>query len=244
MTAPATFNTPLRIITYAMRDAGLLQEGEDPNPDQLAENSNRLNDLINLELVSPGLKLWLWEDLPITLTAGNNNYTLGPTGNVPMTKPLRAMQGYYNDLTIPSSPARRPLISLSWNEWLTLSTVAQQGPISQYFVDKQQTYLSVHFWLTPDSTTAANGTANLLVEQQATNFTGVTDTMNFPQEWYMYLRWGLADEISTGQPPTIVQKCAANAVRYKDLLENWDVEDASVMFQSDSRAGHYHSRFR
>ena len=235
MTVAASFATPDRIIRYAMIDAGLLQTGEEPNSDQYAEHTNRLNDLINL-WGTQGLKLWTYLDQSITLAAGTNSYTLGPGGSIITTKPLRAIQGYYLD---DSSPAnRRPLFPLSWQEWLTLSTTATQGQVSQYFVDKQVANLVVYFWLTPDAE-AATGTAHLLIPRQITNFTGITDTMNFPQEWFMGLRWGLADDICTGQPPETMTRCAQRAAAFRAALEDWDVEDADTKFQPDIRQGNY-----
>lgn len=241
MTFPTNFNTPARCITYAMRDAGLLAEGDDPNGDQFAEYGQRLNDVVNY-LGTQGLKLWTCSDVSIPLVAGTNMYSLGPLGTIVMTKPLRALQGYYNDATSPTNPVRKPIYPISWQEWLTLSNVTTQGSISSYFVDKQQSTLNVYFWNTPDSITAANGTCHLLLEGQLTNFTGITDTMTFPQEWFIALRWCLADEISSNQPQSIQARCQQRAEMYRRALEDWDVEDASTMFIIDPRMGG--SRFK
>lgn len=242
MTAVASFSTPNRVMRQAAQNAGLLQEGNDLSSEKYAEYTNRLNDVINSLMQTQGLKLWTQADLSITLVSGTNTYTLGPTasgGTVNMVKPLRVIQGYYLD----SSDNRRPIYPLSWNEWLNLSQVTQTGQISQYFVDKQQLLLSVKFWLTPDAT-AATGTAHLLIQQQVTNFTGITDTLNFPIEWFNTLQWCLADEICTGQPQAIMDRCRQKADMYRTMLENWDVEDASVTFQPDSRGGQNASAFR
>lgn len=231
MTSPATFSEPIRIIQYAYVDAGLLQEGELPSSEKIASGMNRLNDLINL-WGTQGLKLWTYLDQSITLTSGTGQYVLGPGGSIITTKPLRAIQGYYLD----SSNVRRPIYPLSWDEWLRLSQVTQTGQVTQYFIDKQAANLVVNFWLVPDSTAAA-GTAHLLIPRQITNFTGLTDTMNFPQEWFMGLRWGLADELAVGQPQEIMARCEARANAYRQMLEDWDVEDAPTQFTPDMRQG-------
>ena len=231
MTAAASFGTPDRIIRYAMEDAGLLQDGDDPNSEQFAKYTNRLNDLANL-WNTQGLKLWTYLDQSITLTAGVATYTLGPGGSIITTKPMRAIQGYYLD----SGGNRRPIYPLAWEEYLRLSNVTNTGAISQFFVNKQRDNLLVSFWLTPDSS-AASGTAHLLIPRKITNFQGITDTMDFPPEWFMALRWGLADDICTGQPEAIVQRCAQRATAFRQALEDWDVEDASTRFQPDSQGG-------
>jgi hypothetical protein len=175
--------------------------------------------------VTSGIKLWLWQDLSITLVAGTNPYTLGPAGNVVMTKPMRGIQGYWLD----SSGTKTPLVMLSQQEYLLLTNVTQTGTLNSFYVDKQQATMNVYFYLVPDATAAA-GTAHILIENQVTNFTNVTETMNFPVEWRIALRWGLADELCVGQPAAIMDRCQSRAMMYKMQLEDWNVEDADTRF--------------
>lgn len=228
MTTPAD-NTPASIIQDAYFDSGWLQEGQTCNGEQIVSGMRKLTDLVNL-WQTQGLKLWLNVDTPITLVAGTSTYTLGPAGTVAMTKPLRVMEAWYTD----ANGIRRPLIPLSWNDYSRLSQVTNQGAINSYFVNKQQLVLSVFFWLVPDSN-AALGTAHLLTQTQVTNFITVTETMNFPIEWRIALRWGLADELATGQPQSIMDRCAQRALAYRTALEDWDVEDASTRFAVDTQ---------
>lgn len=238
MTAPNN-NTSAAIIQDAMFDAGLLGEGQPPNSEQLVSGMRKLTDLINFEQTQ-GIKLWLNIDQSITLVAGTGTYTLGPLGSTVMAKPPRVIDAWYQD----SSGIRRPLIPLAWADWIRLSQINQTGQLNSYFVDKQQSLLSVFFWLIPDAT-AATGTAHLELQVQVTNFISVTETMNFPIEWRMFLRWGLADELAGGQPQIIMDRCAQRAGTYREMLENWDVEDTPVRFAADSQGQSYYSgRFR
>lgn len=239
MSGAPTFSEAVRIIQYAYVDAGLIREGELPSSEKIASAMNRLNDMINL-WGTQGLKLWTYLDQSITLTAGTNQYTLGPGGSIISVKPLRAIQGYY--LYSSGAQNRRSIYPISWNDWLLLGQTTNQGSISQFFIDKQQTNLVVNFWLVPDSTEASNGTAHLLIPRQLTNFTGLTDTMNFPQEWFMGLRWGLADELATGQPEAIMSRCEQRAMAYRTMLEDWDVEDAPTSFAPDMMQGNMNPR--
>ena len=237
MTTPA-INTPKAIIDTALRNAGKLQEGQLPSSEQYAMYMGDLQRLINL-WQTQGLKLWLQTDLSIPLTVGKggagNPYTLTVGGDVNMTKPLRVQQGYFLD----ASGIRRPIYPLSWDEWMRLASTNQQGAIAQYFVDKQQTSLNVYFWLIPDST-AATGTAHLLVQHQVTDPINLTETMNFPAEWGLGLVWGLTDEICTGQPQSIMDRAQQRASVYRAMLEDWDVEDAATSFAPDMRQGAYY----
>ena len=237
MTAPNP-NTPIAIISDAYFDAGLTQEGQSPNSEQIVTGMRKLTDIINL-WQTQGLKLWLNVDTTVPLVAGTGTYTFSPTGTVIMPKPPRAIDAYYMD----SNGIRRPLIPLSWNDYIRLSQVNTTGKINSYFVNKKQEELSVFFWLIPDAT-AATGTAHLLLQTQVTNFISVTETMNFPIEWRIALRWGLADELATGQPQSIMDRCQQRAISYRTMLEDWDVEDAPTRFTPDSRGQYSMGKFR
>lgn len=238
--AASVSNTVYGIINDAMHDAGLLSEGDEPNSEQLATNMRRLNDIVNL-WQTQGLKLFLLEDLSVTLTANKAEYTFGPTGDVIMVKPSRVLQAY---VLLTVGKTRRPLVVLSWDEWMRLSqTEDNAGAINSYFVNKQADLLHVTFWNTPDAEEATN-TAHLLMQVAAPNQANLEATTQFPQEWRIALRWGLADDIATGQPQAIMDRCSARAMAYREVLENWDVEDAPTRFTPDQRMQQMNGRFR
>ena len=236
MTSP--FNSPARIIEYAMGDAGLLQTGELPTPDQYTGYSNRLLDLINL-WQTQGLKLWLQRDLAIPLTAGKASYSLGPIGDVSMVKPMRVLQAY----SLQAMGVRRPLTPISRDEYTRLSNVSQPGTVNSIFVDKQQLQLVVNMWLVPDAQ-AALEVVHVILQYQVVNFNSIYAGIEFPQEWFIALRWGLADDICTGQPQAIMDRCKARADAFRTALEDWDVEDAPTFFQASSQGQSYRARFR
>lgn len=236
MTTPSTFNSAYRCIAMAMQNAGKLQEGQEPSSESIATNMNRMNDMISL-WQTQGLKLWQTLDLPVTFMAGQplyNGVSLGATRN------LRVISAYQVD----SSGNRTPLQVLSWDEYTRLANTTQQGTPNSYFVDKQPTQLNVYFWLTPDATAASTYTGHLIVQQQIQTAVGILDTIDFPQEWFIALQWGLSAEICTGQPDSIVQRCESKAAQYRMMLENNDVEDAPTMFTPDQRSSYNTGNFR
>lgn len=237
MAAPAS-DTPAAIIGDAYLDAGILQEGQTPNSEQLVIGMRKLTDLVNL-MQTQGLKLWLNSVTTVTLVAGTGTYTFGPAGSTVMVKPLRVLEAIY----VNSSGNRRPLNVMSWNDYMRLGQISQQGEINSYFVDKKQTSLSVTFWLVPNAA-AATGNVQLLHQLQVTNFIQVNETMNFPVEWRIALRWGLADEFATGQPQAIMDRCAQRALQYRTMLEDWDVEDGPTRFTPDARSQYYSGSYR
>lgn len=238
--ATSVSNNAYGIITDAMVDAGLLQEGDRPNSEQLAVNMRRLNDTINL-WQTQGLKLFLQEEVNVPLVVGQTQYVLGPSGPaVVMARPPRILQGFI----IGSGNVRRPLVNISRDEWERLSQITgNNGQINSFMVDKQATQTNLNLWPAPDTVEAAN-TATFLMQIQAPNPISLTDQVGFPQEWRIALRWGLADDICTGQPMAIMQRCAERAKAYREALEDWDVEDAPTFFNVDSRFYQSGGRFR
>lgn len=250
MTAPL-LNTPYAVICDAYANAGYTEQGQDVNGEQLAFGMRRLNNLVNLRQAE-GLRLWLQQDVFIgaeagsiaPLVQGTNLYTFGSTGNVVMTRPTRIIEGYYRDNNL----IDRPLLQISRNEWDTLSLkaanqIAQEGTINQFFVDKQIATMNLYLWLAPDSV-AVQGSVHVIIQQQQPNVVGLTDTMQFGPEWFLYLGWHLGWELSQGQPIAVQKKCEQHTIIYKDIIDGWDVEDASTLFQPDTRQQYVANRFR
>lgn len=234
MTFPASQYTAGRIVTYAYRDCGLVQEGSVPNSEQMARGWMLLQDMVNF-WVTQGLKLFLTTDVSLPMVQGKNKYVVGPGGDLNMVRPLQIVEAYWQD----QFTVRRPLIPLSWDDWSRLSQVSQQGEVNSYFVDKQTTVFNIFAWLTPDAN-AALGTMHLITRNgyQTIGFVNLTDSVGFPVEWYLALRWGLADELATGQPQRIMERCQAKAAMYRQALDDWDVEDAPTQFVPDPRMGY------
>lgn len=212
------YNTADRIIRTALKSAGMLQEGDDPNGEQVADCMNRLNDIINL-WQTQGIKLWLMAtiDAP-ALVEGQVNYVLP-------TKQLKVYEAYFVD----QNGVSRPLDLLSWNTYNSLAMKNAKGAVTSIFVDQGLSTTSISCWLPPDAG-AALGKIQLLCRQYMANLVSLTDAMVFPNEWYMALHWALADEICTGQPQEIVVRCEKKALEYRTALEGFDVEEASVSF--------------
>jgi hypothetical protein len=222
--------TAYEIICDALMSAGYIGLGQEPNGEQVRMNLRRLNDYCNYIQAKYGLKLFVQQDFALELQTGIGTYKLGVNGNVVMPKPRRCIEAYYSDF----NQNRRPIILMSRNEWNTLSTTTNWGTVTAIWPDKQLTTLDIHVWLVPDAS-AASGRLHLILDRQIPNFSQVNDEMAFPPEWALTLMWGLADQISIGQPQAIIQLCKTNAQQYLSDLEDWDVEDASTYFQPDQR---------
>lgn len=228
MTTPAQLYTPDRVIRDAMYNVKLLQEGSDPSSEQYARFLVRLQDLINFE-ITQGLKMFLYQDVGISLTVGQALYTFGPTGTTVMPRPLAVTNAYYLDPTA----VQRPLISMSWNEYVNLGNVSQLGAVNSYFVDRQGYIMNIKLWPVPDVT--QTGTVHFVFRTSPAALVNVTDTISFAPEWFMYLHWALASEIGVGQPQALTDNAKSMREFYRDALSGQDVEHSSTYMQPDPR---------
>lgn len=226
------------LLTKAYRDAQKLPRGAALSADQLSDGIDIMNDLINL-WQTQGLKLFLTEEITIPLVVGQQMYSMRPAGDVAMTKPLEIISATYWD----SSSNSRPLLKISREEWTRLSNRTQQGTVNQYFYDPQYDRLNLYLWMVPD-TTAATGTVHAVLRKQAANVTISSDSPQFPPEWAIALRWGVADELTSGMPETVQMRCQQRAQAYRQALEDWDVETAETYFQPDPRVATGSQNFR
>lgn len=233
-----TAMTAAALLKKAYTDAGKIPRGSTPSSTQLSEGMDILNDLINL-WQTQGLKLFLEQEVPVTLSAGKQDYTFMPGGDVSVARPLAMKQASYWDAYGNS----RPLVPLSRDEWTRLSNRTSSGSVNQFFPETKYDRLIMHLWNVPDSTAAA-GSIKAVLRVQADNVVLSTDTVTFPPEWAIALRWGVADELTTGMPDPIVQRCQTRAQAFRQALEDFDVELADTYFQPDIRTTGAGSRFR
>jgi|SRR5215831_2915372 len=242
-TGTSVSNTAYGIIGDAMVDVGFLQEGQRPDSEQIANYMRRLNDIINL-WQSYGLKLFLQQEYTFPLATGQLGYTFGPESwmDCIVPKPSRILHAFMTNNT---SGVRRPLSVLSVDEWERLGqTMNAIGSVNSYMVRKYVSYLHLFLWPAPDAQQASDYAATVLLQVQPSNPVILSDSMFFPQEWRIALRWALAEDICTGQPQAIIDRCTKNAELYRQQLEGWDVEDAPTYFGVDMRVFQGYGRFK
>jgi hypothetical protein len=240
MASSPTDGTAGYIIFEAMYEAGKRGKGQDPSPEDYALWMNRLNNMTRT-WCTQGLKLFTWQDLTLPLILNKNLYTFKTGGDVNVPLPLRVRDAYYF-YNFPSGD-QRPLTPLSWDDWNRLSNKSQSSEPNSYFVDRQPDVLNFWVWLTPDIFTISGGTIHVVVQNQATKALQLTDATGFPPEWTLALIWGLADEKCTGAPSDVQTRCKERAGYYRQILEDFDVEEASTSFQPDARGLYATSRF-
>ena len=236
-----------QIISLALRKLGVLEIGDTPDANSVANAAMTLNLLIK-QFNTDGLKLWKVSELILPLTASQTMYTLGgatsdlmydslaPTVAI-TDKPLKIIQGFYRNLQ--STPyIDTPVLLVSKQEYNVLGSKFSTGTANTIFYDARKLNGLLYVYLTPDANSQANLQMHLVAQMPINDINSATEVPDFPNEWMNCLVWNLADQLSMeyGVPMNARQEIAQRANVYKTQMVDWDVEASSTFFSPDFRS--------
>ena len=236
-----------QIISLALRKLGVLEIGDTPDANTIANASMSLNLLIK-QLSTEGLKLWKNSELIIPLIANQTSYVLGGSSSTLMydtqdptvaitDRPLKMIQGFYrNKQTTPYIDT--PVLVVSKQEYNVLGSKFSTGTTNTIFYDVKKLNGLLYVYLTPDSSTSSNIELHIVVQLPLNDLMLATDLPDFPNEWMNCLVWNLADQLAMeyGVPMNSRQEITTRAGAYKTALSDFDVEASSTFFAPDFRS--------
>lgn len=237
-----------QIIQLALRKLGVLEIGDTPDPETVANAALSLNLFIK-QCATEGLKLWKVDELVIPMVANQYIYVLGGSSSdlmynsldtgflTPVTdKPLKVIQGWYrNNQATP--PVDTPLQLLSKQEYNILGSKQSTGVANSVFYDVKQNNGLLYVYLEPNTFVQDNYEIHIVAQLPMNDLNRAQDIPDFPNEWMNTLVWNLADQLAIeySVPGNHRQEIAARAKLYRDQLTDWDVEPTSTFFQVDMR---------
>jgi len=223
------------IITLALRKLGVLDIEGVASAAQLTNHSLVLNMMLKA-WQSKGMKLWTVKEYSLPLVANTNVYTIGPAGTVVQNKPLKLIQAWLRNESV-SPNVDLPMNIISRQEYNILSAKNSQGIANSVFLTPNSTDATLKVWLSPDTNTATNYKLWIVVQEAISDVNSNVAT-DFPNEWMQSLVWNMAAELAMdyGIPDQRMQLIAMQAAKYKEEMEDWDVECNSTFFQPDMRA--------
>jgi hypothetical protein len=236
-----------QIITLALGKLGVLEIGDTPDANTIANAAMVLNLLVK-QFSIDGLKLWKVSEIIVPLTSGKASYILGGSNSdlmydtqaptVAITdRPLKCIQGFYRN--IQSTPyIDTPVLVVSKQEYNVLGSKYSTGTANTIFYDVKKLNGILYVYLTPDTNSQNNLQLHLVVQLPLNDVAASSDVPDFPNEWMNCLVWSLADELALqyGVPMNSRQEISQRAVMYKEKLSDWDVEAASTFFSPDFRS--------
>lgn len=216
------------LIQSSLRLLGVGHRGESVPADEINDASMALNIMLKAWMAD-GLQLWKREEKSITLVASQRVYTLGPSGNVTMQRPLRLLEVVRRD----SDNIDVSLNSLSKNEYWGLSNKFSEGTPVSYHYDPQLTNGDLYLWEVPDTTAAAEYTVEIVYHLPFEDMDSTTNNFDCPAEWFQAIKFGLAVDLAPEYGIDLPQQYRLQKqfdTAYEKAL-SWDTEDSSIYFQ-------------
>jgi hypothetical protein len=196
------------IIDQALTDIGAIdpEGGITPTSTQRTGALQVLNLLVT-SWQSHGMQVWCQKIGTSGLAAATSSYTLGPSGDVNIARPLSVTQAWLRDTTadpdidIPIRlVSREEYYSLTQKEVTGTPVVAYYDP--QYDLPGSNSGASakgkLFVWPAPDSAAVTRYDLYFIYTRPIQDFSAVSDNLDFPQEWYNAVRWNLALNLTTG----------------------------------------------
>lgn len=213
------------LSTTALRKLGVIAEGQTPSPQNLSDAAVSLNMLVGM-LRAKGMPMWARAYYTFSTSVNTSTYSIG-TGQVFNTPyPLKMLQVYR--ITDGTRIDMDLEADYNFNQLPTNSTGI---PIKATY-QPQVNLGTLKLWPTPDAT-AASSTFTLVYQRPFQYFTSSTDTMDFPEEWYIPIVYNLASLLAPewGVPIGDRNMLMGEAKGYLDDVLSMGGEDASMFIQ-------------
>ena len=219
-----------KLQVYGPNDAG-------PSANDLTYAAQALEVMVK-EMAIDGLPLWCVSVLAIPLIAGQQTYTIGPQGSPATFRPLRI-----TDAWIRNSTGNDVQITVeSRYDYDTLGEKTATGVVNQIFYDPQigntvappGSGIVTVYDVPSDSTY----TMYLVCQRSIQDIGTTTNNVDFPQEAYKMLIYGLADELQEEYEvkESLGARITARATMYRKRFFDSTQENASVFFAPSQRS--------
>lgn len=219
------------IIKSALRKLGVLAQGQTPTTEDYTNASIALNMLV-AEYRTIGMPLWSRKTYSFNPVASTQSYNIGIGQTLNTAYPLHILQAFRQD----SGNSTRINMEVSSNYDLNLYPTNSGGTPIQLSYQPMINYGVISVWPVPDST-ATTSTITIVYTAPFDYFDSSTDTMDFPEEWYKAIVYGLAVDLAPewGIPLEDRQVLAREAKQYLDNAKDYGFEDGSMFIQPERR---------
>jgi len=224
------------VIAATLRKLEVIGEGETPSTEDYTNCTFGLNIMLKA-WEKDGFYLWKLTEIPVPTVASNASYQVGDTatgtGAVVTNRPIRIMDAcYIRD----SSSNDSPLTVITKQEYNHLSGKTSTGTPNQIYYDPQLTNGVLKMYPTPSD---ATHTVYLVAQIPVYDFsTDGTEALDFPQEGYQAVVYGLAEEMLDEYPRLPMQKeqrIIQKAEYFRNQLADWSQEEGSIFFMPKVR---------
>lgn len=180
--------TPRALITMALKDAGIIGQGQTASAEDMSDAFIKLNQM----LAQWRSKRWLvyrLSDNAFTST-GAVSYTVGPSGNFNVVRPDRIEGAYYRQVTqtAPNQTDYPLKLIQSREDYSRISLKQLSGPAEYIWYDSQFPLGSVFPWPVLQASIWA---LHILLKEPLPQFTSLSETVLLPLEYEPAITWNL-----------------------------------------------------
>ena len=186
-----------KIVTYALRKAGVAAWNETPASDDASAAMDELNLMLK-GWQNKGYNLWTKTGGSLALTTAAS-YTLSPV------RPLRILSA-----RLKRSGTETPMYEMTRQEYDELPNKTSTGLPTQFYYDRQREAAKLYVW--PVLSTAAGETVEYTYERELEDIAALSDTIDVPGEWWDAVVYNLAariaETVGLPRPPTLIMRAA------------------------------------
>jgi hypothetical protein len=187
--------TVRKLITGSMRLLGLVQANQAPTDAEIQQGIRALNVMID-SWSNDRLMIFKLQPYYFLTAAGQQNYTLGPTGDWVVQRPMNIEQAYVNLTSSVGNQLQTtslPISKANDSQWASIVTKYVQTQIPNIFYDNGN-YPNRTISLYPIPT----GTIEIVLWlwQPLLTFANIDEVISFPKGYVRCIRFNLATELA------------------------------------------------
>lgn len=209
------------IITRSMRQMKVLAAGETPDADDAQDMLTALNQMLE-SWATERLMVYVNSRDTISLTAGVNSYTVGPSGGTVTDRPVQISDASY----ITCNNVDYPLRIITQQEYDAFPVKTVQGIPFVIYPDMGMPNATMYLYLTPST----GMTLNLLSQKVLTSFAALTTDVSLPPGYAQAISQSLSEvmaaEFGVQLDPQIARQASLSRKKLKRINTQVPVLDS------------------
>lgn len=174
-----------QLVEAVLKKLAVLSEGQTPS----AQNYTDVQTALNLRIAefrTLGMPLWARESF--TFTPTTNQYTIGQGQTLNAVYPVKVLQAYRTETN-----TKIDMEVIPREEYNILPSNTSGSPLKLSY---QPNINSGTIWLWPSPSVTNTATVTIVYVRPIQYFTGNTETLDMPEEWYNALIFNTAVDLS------------------------------------------------
>lgn len=216
------------ILNLALKDAGVIGEGETASAETTQDAITTLNQMLGLWQVD-SLSVYAQQEISFN-ASGASTYTIGDGATVDATRPVSIESAFYRNNGIDY-----PITVLNdFTEFQSICSKTQSGDPSYLFYRAAVPNGVIYLWPQPSS-----GTVHLTTLVDLPEYTSVANSLSLPRSYELAVRSNLAVLLSATFGTALKPGVGALAVQSKKMLKRSNVRIPQLGMPCELIPHHY-----